>query len=177
MEGEKLSRSMNMKTPESLTIQERKTNGRTGSPSLTIPVKCLFSSSCLLGKRCLYHGWRATFALPVLGDLERRGIQIVYACAEMLGGLPWPRRPARVFQGIVWMSRGQKGRRDVTAEFTLGAQKALEILTGARAEAALLLKDSPSCDPSFGIFGCQVRRLVPGGACKRGPQWAGACYQ
>jgi len=132
----------------------------------------LFCSSCLLGKKCLYHGWIATFALPALRDLEVQGFRIVDACPEMLGGLPCPRRPSYVSQGIVTQSRGAKGRKNVTAEFTLGARLALEILEAARpVAAALLLKDSPSCDPKFGIFGRQAARLVKAVACKRGNEW------
>lgn len=102
----------------------------------------LFCSSCLLGKHCLYHGWLCTFALPALRDLEARGFRIVDACPEMLGGLPCPRRPSHISQGVVWV-----GRKNVTPQFALGAQLALEILKAAHPIAALLLKDSPSCDP------------------------------
>ena len=131
----------------------------------------LFCSSCLLGKKCLYHGWIATFALSALRDLELHGVRVVDACPEMLGGLPCPRRPSYVSGGIVRQSVGRAGR-DVTAEFTLGAQLALEILEAARpVAAALLLKDSPSCDPEFGIFGRQAARLVRVVACKRGLEW------
>jgi len=132
----------------------------------------LFCSSCLLGKKCLYHGWIATFALSALRDLELHGVRVVDACPEMLGGLPCPRRPSYVSQGIVTQSRGAKGRKNVTAEFTLGARLALEILEAARpVAAALLLKDSPSCDPEFGIFGRQAARLVKVVSAKRGLEW------
>ena len=127
----------------------------------------LFCSSCLLGKRCLYHGWIATFALPTLRDLETRGFRIVDACPEILGGLKCPRRASYVSKGVVMM-----GRRNVTPEFALGAHLALEILEAARpVAAALLLKNSPSCDPEFGIFGRQAARLVKAVACKRGNEW------
>ena len=131
----------------------------------------IFASSCLLGKRCLYHGWTCTFALPTLRDLEARGFRIVDACPEMLGGLTCPRRPSFVTGGVVWQSRGPNRRHNVTAEFVFGAQKALEILEAARPVAAMLLKDSPSCDPDFGIFGRQAARLVKVVACKRGLEW------
>jgi len=130
----------------------------------------LFCSSCLLGKKCLYHGWLATFALPALRDFEAHGFRIVDACPEMLGGLTCPRRPSYVFGDRVRQSVGRG--RDVTAEFTLGARLALEVLKAARpVAAALLLKDSPSCDPEFGIFGRQAARLVRVVACKRGLEW------
>lgn len=132
--------------------------------------RTIFCSSCLLGKRCLYHGWRCTFALPVLRDLESRGFRIVDACAEMLGGLSCPRRPSYVTEGRVWQSCG-RGRREVTAEFILGAEKALKILIDAKPEIALLLKNSPACDPGFGIFGKQVAGIVPTISCKRGSGW------
>ena len=132
----------------------------------------LFSSSCLVGKRCLYHGFPCTFALPALRDLEARGFRVVDACPEMLGGLTCPRRASYIFDGVVYQSRGTKGQKNVTPHFALGAQLALEILEAARPVAvALLLKDSPSCDPGFGIFGRQAAKLLPAIACKRGTEW------
>lgn len=132
----------------------------------------IFTSSCLVGKRCLYHGWPCTFALPALRALEARGFRIVDACPEMLGGLTCPRRASYIFDGVVYQSRGTKGQKNVTPHFALGAQLALEILEAARPVAvALLLKDSPSCDPDFGIFGRQAARLVKVIACKRGTEW------
>jgi len=131
----------------------------------------LYCSSCLLGKRCLYHGWTCTFALPILRGLEAQGFRIVDACPEMLGGLPCPRPPSVLTEGVVWQSVGRGGRKNITPEFVFGAQKALEILKAARPVAAMLLKNSPSCDPGFGIFGRQAARIVPVVACKRGLEW------
>jgi uncharacterized protein YbbK (DUF523 family) len=130
----------------------------------------LFCSSCLLGKKCLYHGWIATFAQPALRDLALHGVRIVDACPEMLGGLPCPRGPSYVSNGIVTQSVGRSGR-DVTPQFVLGARLALEILEAAHPVAALLLKNSPSCDPGFGIFGRQAVRLVKVVSAKRGLDW------
>ena len=131
----------------------------------------LYCSSCLLGKKCLYHGWTCTFALPALRGLEAQGFRLVDACPELLGGLPCPRRPSFVTGGVVYQSRGPGRRHNVTAEFVFGAQKALEILKAARPVAAMLLKDSPSCDPVFGIFGRQAARILPVVVCKRGLEW------
>jgi len=127
--------------------------------------RVVFVSSCMTGKRCLYHGWYSSFALPFLAECRAAGIEIVDACAEMLGGLKCPRPAARVeADGRVYFIRG---RRDVTLEFYLGASRALEILQGSGASVALLLAGSPSCDREFGIFGKEAAKLVPVVRCKR----------
>lgn len=109
-------------------------------------------SRCLTGDRCLYHGGRATLALDTLAALSPCH-EIVPVCAEMLGGLPCPRPPARRRAGRVWAAGV-----DVTGAFELGAGRAME--AAGCVDLAILLAQSPSCDPAHGILG---RRLSAAG--------------
>jgi len=119
-------------------------------------------SRCMLGDRCLYHGGRATFARAFLRRLEGR-YEIIAVCPEMLGGLPCPRPPA-YRRGVLLVSEG----RDVTPAFLEGRNRAMEIIGNRRPVAALLMRGSPACDPTKGVFGSFLRlRGVPCLACSR----------
>ncbi len=133
----------------------------------------IFSSSCLLSKKCLYHGFLATFAKERIDQLQKDGYKIVDACPEMLGGLPCPRPPARFHkcnqegcEGLI-IAKGQ----DVTANFMRGADLAMRIIDKERPILALLLKGSPACDPEFGIFGKRVAFFIPAIDCHRKNDW------
>lgn len=126
----------------------------------------IFVSSCLLSKKCLYHGFLATFAKERIEELRKDGYKILDACPEMLGGLPCPRPPAR-FRDM----RVMAGRQDVTAIFMKGADLAMRIIDKERPLLALLLKNSPMCDPNFGIFGRRVAFKLPTIDCNRKNDW------
>jgi len=147
-------------------------NGRKGSPSQKMPMKCLFSSSCLIGKRCLYHGRPATFALSAIKYLEGLGYFFVDACPEMLGGLPCPRPASYIREGRVLQLR-----KDVTQAFEIGAYRALTIAAAAKPAVALLLLNSPSCDPGFGVFGKKLAGLIPTITCHRDNDWRERLFQ
>ncbi len=95
-------------------------------------------SACLLGEKCKYNG----------GDnLNQRvvdfikGHQVVKVCPEVLGGLPIPRKPAEIVDGVV---RNKDGH-SVDREFRLGAEKALTIALAESVDLAILQPRSPSC--------------------------------
>lgn len=129
-------------------------------------MKVIFVSSCLLGKICLYHGFKATFAIDRLEQLREEGFKILDACPEMLGGLSCPRPPARRQNGRLF-AKGQ----DVTGSFELGSDLALKMVKEEKPIFALLLKSSPACDPGFGIFGKQLSFFCPVIACHRKNDW------
>ena len=126
----------------------------------------VFVSSCLLSKKCLYHGFLATFAKERLDQLREEGFKIIDACPEMLGGLPCPRAPARLKEGRL-IARGE----DVTGKFELGADLALNIIKKEKPAFALLLKSSPACDSIFGVFGKRVSFFCPVITCQRQNDW------
>lgn len=68
-------------------------------------------------------------------------VEVIPVCPEILGGLPTPRVPAEIVNGVVINREGQS----VDKEFRLGAQKALQIALAERVDIAILQSRSPSC--------------------------------
>ena len=66
---------------------------------------------------------------------------MVPVCPEVLGGLPTPRCPAEIVQGVVTNKEGI----NVDREFRAGAAKALAIAKENGVELAILQSRSPSC--------------------------------
>ena len=77
-------------------------------------------SACLLGENCKYSG--GNNYNQAVCDFAR-GHQVVPVCPEVLGGLPTPRCPAEIVQGVVTNKEGI----NVDREFRAGAAKALAI--------------------------------------------------
>ncbi|WP_232666344.1 DUF523 domain-containing protein [Pseudonocardia sp. TRM90224] len=105
-------------------------------------------SACLAGMHCRYDGQSRTNA-EVVAAVDAG--TAVPACPEMLGGLTTPRQPAEivggdgddVLDGIATV-RTDDGE-DVTAQYVVGARRALAIATAVGAEHATLHQRSPSC--------------------------------
>ena len=77
-------------------------------------------SACLLGENCKYSG--GNNYNQAVCDFAR-GHQVVPVCPEVLGGLPTPRCPAEIVQGVVTNKEGI----NVDREFRVGAAKAFAI--------------------------------------------------
>jgi uncharacterized protein YbbK (DUF523 family) len=100
-------------------------------------------SSCLAGINCRYDG---------KNNLNKKVTELVKAgkaipvCPEVLGGLPTPRDPSEIIADEERNKRvvTEKGK-DLTAEFKLGAEKALQIAKILEAKKAILQQRSPSC--------------------------------
>ena len=60
-------------------------------------------SACLLGENCKYSG--GNNYNQAVCDFAR-GHQVVPVCPEVLGGLPTPRCPAEIVQGVVTNKEG-----------------------------------------------------------------------
>jgi len=95
-------------------------------------------SACLLGENCKYNGGNNRNE-KVLAFL--RGHEAVPVCPEVLGGLPTPRTPAEIVDGVVTDRDG----RNVDREFRRGAALALELARREGVELAVLQPRSPSC--------------------------------
>ena len=95
-------------------------------------------SACLLGENCKYSG--GNNYNQAVCDFAR-GHQMVPVCPEVLGGLPTPRCPAEIVQGVVTNKEGI----NVDREFRAGAAKALAIAKENGVELAILQSRSPSC--------------------------------
>lgn len=97
-------------------------------------------SACLLGENCKYSGGN-NLCPKLLRWLEREGHEAVPVCPEQLGGLPTPRTPAEIVNGVVTARDG----RNVDAEFRRGAALALDAARREGAQMAVLQPRSPSC--------------------------------
>ena len=95
-------------------------------------------SGCLLGENCKYNGGN-NYSEKVAEYIK--GHEVISVCPECLGGLPTPRVPAEIVNGVVTNREGQI----VDAEFRKGAEIALEIAKKEQIDVAILQSRSPSC--------------------------------
>ena len=95
-------------------------------------------SACLAGENCKYNGG-SNRNEKVLRLMEEN--KVILVCPEQLGGLPTPRVPCEIRNGVVTA----KGGRIVDQEFRAGASKCLEIALREQPELIILQSRSPSC--------------------------------
>lgn len=112
-------------------------------------------SACLLGENCKYNGGNNFCAN--IAELDRCH-KVIPVCPEVLGGLPVPRHPAEICDGVVTAVDGTV----VDREFREGAQKALVIGKENMAELAILQPRSPSCGCRQVYDGTFSKRLIAG---------------
>lgn len=75
-------------------------------------------SACLLGENCKYNGGN-NYSEKTIKFLE--GHEVVPVCPEVLGGLPTPRKPAEIVDGVV----KRKDDLDFAGTFTIQYEDAL----------------------------------------------------
>ena len=97
-------------------------------------------SACLIGVNCKYSGGNNALPVEKLKELDEK-YELIPVCPERNGGLPTPRVPSERVGDKVMTRDG----RDVTAEFTKGAEKALRLAKKHGAFLAILKENSPSC--------------------------------
>ena len=112
-------------------------------------------SACLLGDNVKYNGGNNRHE-KVLEYIK--GHEVVPVCPEMLGGLPVPRAPGEIQDGIV---RNEDGT-SVDYEYRTGAAKALEIAESERIDMAILQYRSPSCGVNQIYDGSFTGRKIKG---------------
>lgn len=95
-------------------------------------------SACLLGENCKYNGGN-NYNEKLAEYLK--GHRVIPVCPEVLGGLPTPRVPSEIVDGVVMAKDG----RNVDREFHLGAELALKKAGEEGAELVILQSRSPSC--------------------------------
>ena len=98
----------------------------------------LLVSACLLGEKVRYDG--TGFEIEEINRLRER-YELIPMCPEVLGGLPVPRDPAEIRNGLVRTINGK----DVTANYETGAGIVLDWCRRNGVEKALLKARSPSC--------------------------------
>ena len=112
-------------------------------------------SACLLGYNCKYNGGN--------NNSEKvaefvRGHEVIPVCPEVMGGLPTPREPSEIVNGIVKHKDGSL----VDSEFRKGAESALKKVKEAGAELVILQSRSPSCGVSSIYDGTFSGTIIPG---------------
>ena len=120
-------------------------------------MKPLLISRCLLGEKCRYDGKSKPLPDETLQAL-RAQYALIPVCPEVLGGLPTPRTPSERQGDRVVMKTGA----DVTKEYRLGAEAALQAAQENRVCAAVLKERSPSCGCGEIYDGSFTGTLIPG---------------
>ncbi len=95
-------------------------------------------SACLLGKNCKYNGgnnYNEKVAVFI------KGHEVIPVCPEVEGGLPIPRIPCEIVNGIVTDKHGESKDK----EFRSGAEKCLQKAIDGNVELVILQSRSPSC--------------------------------
>ena len=95
-------------------------------------------SACLAGENCKYNGGNNRNE-KVLQLME--GNEVITVCPEQMGGLPTPRVPSEIRDGVVTAENG----RIVDEEFRVGAAKCLKIALREQPDLIVLQSRSPSC--------------------------------
>lgn len=112
-------------------------------------------SSCLAGEKCTYSGKDNLIKIVRQLVEQKKAIMI---CPEVLGGLDIPRNPCEIINNRVIDITGI----DRTAEYELGAKKALKILKEHEVSVVLLKAKSPSCGKNKIYDGTFSHTLVSG---------------
>ena len=112
-------------------------------------------SACLAGKNCKYNGGnnRNEKVLQLIAENE-----VITVCPEQLGGLPTPRVPSEIVDGVVTAGDG----RNVDKEFRAGAARCLEIAKREQPDLIILQSRSPSCGVKQRYDGTFSGKLVDG---------------
>lgn len=118
-------------------------------------MKNVLISACLYGQKCRYDGGDNLIAEL---DLLRDKCTLIPVCPEVSGGLETPRNPSEIVGNRVVMNDG----RDVTAEYTKGAEIALRTAIENGCEVALMKAKSPSCGYGRIYDGTFSRTLTDG---------------
>ena len=94
-------------------------------------------SACLTGENCKYNGGNNRNR-KVVRLMEEN--EVITVCPEQMGGLPTPRVPSEIKDGVVTARDG----RIVDMEFRAGAAKCLEIARREQPDLIVLQSRSPS---------------------------------
>ena len=95
-------------------------------------------SACLLGVNCKYSGGN-NLNEKVLKYIEDK--EVIPVCPEIMGGLSTPRPPSEIIGNKVMNNENK----DVTKEYTKGAEETLKLAKLFNVKKALLKAKSPSC--------------------------------
>ncbi len=124
-------------------------------------------SACLLGEPCRWDGGTNRNEAVIRFC---QGQEVIPVCPECAGGLPTPRLPSELREGVVVNREGDS----VDAAFREGAARCLALIGEKPVTLAILKARSPSCGKGQIYDGSFTRTLVPGnGVCAELLQQAG----
>ena len=112
-------------------------------------------SACLMGRNCKYSGGN-NYNEKLHKWLE--GKEVIEVCPEVAGGLPTPRTPVELVNGVATDCDGIS--RD--AEFHSGSRLILQELEGEEIDCVILQSRSPSCGVKQIYDGTFSGHLIPG---------------
>ena len=112
-------------------------------------------SACLAGENCKYNGGNNRDE-KVLKLME--GNDVITVWPEELGGLPTPRIPSEIREGVVMTKDG----RNVDAEFRAGARRCLEMAEKEQPDLIILQPRRPSCGVKQRYDGSFSGKLIDG---------------
>ena len=95
-------------------------------------------SACLLGENCKYSGGN-NYNGKVAAYIADK--TVIPVCPEVLGGLPVPRVPCEIVNGVVKAADG----RSFDVEYHAGAESGMEIARREKPDVIILQSRSPSC--------------------------------
>lgn len=95
-------------------------------------------SACLLGRNCKYNGGN-NYNQKIVDFCK--GHEVIEVCPEVEGGLPTPRVPSEIVNGVVINKEGIS----VDAEYHAGTKTILERIADKKPDLAILQSRSPSC--------------------------------
>ena len=112
-------------------------------------------SACLLGENCKYNGGN-NYNKKLVDFVKDH--EVIALCPEVLGGLPTPRLPAEIVNGLVKQENGKS----VDDEFKKGAKKALDTVKKNKVDLVILQSRSPSCGVNNIYDGSFTGKLIEG---------------
>ena len=112
-------------------------------------------SACLLGENCKYNG-NNDYNKKLVNYIKDH--DIISLCPEVLEGLPTPRKPAEIVDGVVKLENSLS----VDYEFKKGAQTALDKVKENQVDLVILQSRSPSCGVNNIYDGSFSGKLVDG---------------
>lgn len=112
-------------------------------------------SACLMGENCKYSGGNNRNE-KVLNFVSK--CEVIKVCPEVLGGLPTPRLPCEIREGLVVNREGGS----CTGEYVRGAKLALELAKEEQPDLVILQPRSPSCGAKQIYDGTFTKTLISG---------------
>jgi len=117
-------------------------------------------SACLLGESVRYDGRDNRIHNPIINELQQAK-RLISVCPEVAGGLSTPRPFARI-ESRFPLQIIASDQTDVTDEFLLGAELAVELAQKHGCVAALMKAGSPSCGNNSVMGGSFSGKSVAG---------------